>query len=146
MSTAPFQEPTRAAVDFEAVMHGKMTAEKMTEVTTAMKAAAAAKYPATGSIASLLFYFKIQVQIKGGKTFDGQAGGIGFPGGGALFGDVYTEDLDRLYRDTHSFQWLGTAVYFTVNYFDSNSNFLGTFQAGAVSIAVGTGGGTGRWT
>jgi hypothetical protein len=33
-----------------------------------------------------------------------------------------------------------------VNFFDGSSNFLGTYQAGAVSIAVGTGGGTGSWS
>ncbi len=145
MSSTPALDPNQTASDFEAAVHGKMPADQIEAVTTAMKAATTG-YAANGSIASLLFYMKIQVGIKGGKTFNGNAGGLGFPGGGALFGTVYTNDINRLYSNTHSFQWLGTAVYFTVNFFDGSSNFLGTFQAGAVSIAIGTGGGTGSWS
>lgn len=104
-------------------------------------------YGAKGSVASLVFYLKFQIEISsGGKTFDGKAWGVSFPGGGALFGDVYTDDLDRLYADTESFQFTGTPVYFSVVFFDADGNALGTFQAGAISTVIGTGGGGGRWS
>jgi len=108
--------------------------------------AASQKYAANGTIASFIFYQQITVNVTGGKTFKGHAGGIGLPGGGGSWGDVYTDDINRLYRDTHSFQFIDSGVYFTVNFFDSHSNFLGTFQAGALSVSPGTGGGTGSWS
>lgn len=96
-------------------------------------------------MASLIFYLKFQVNITNGKTFDGHAGGASSPGGGALFGHVYTDDLDRLYRDTVSFEFQATPVYLSILYFDSHSKLLGHFQSGAVSIVTGIGGGKGKW-
>lgn len=103
-------------------------------------------YPATGSVASFVFYLQFMVTVTGGKRFDGKAGGLTTPGGGALFGDVYTDDVNRLYRDTVSFQFNATPVYTNLNFFDSNSNFLGSFQSGSVSTVLGTGGGSGSWS
>lgn len=104
-------------------------------------------YPANGSVASFIFYLKFQVIIKnGGKTFDGNAGGISTPGGGALIGDVYTDDINRLYSDTKSFEFNATPVYTSLLFFDNNSNLLGHFQAGAVSTVAGIGGGSGKWS
>lgn len=103
-------------------------------------------YPAKGSVASFAFYLQFQVTVTGGKTFDGKAGGLSTPGGGALFGDVYTDDINRLYANTVSFQFNATPVYTNLNFFDSHSNFLGSFQSGSVSTVLGTGGGTGSWS
>jgi len=104
-------------------------------------------YPATGSVASFIFYLQFQVTIKGkdGLTFDGKAGGVSTPGGGALFGDVYTDDLPRLYRETSRFEFQGTPVYLSILFFNDKSNLLGHFQAGAVSTVTGIGGGSGNW-
>ncbi|MCK8495194.1 VapA/VapB family virulence-associated protein [Spirosoma sp. RP8] len=104
------------------------------------------RYPATGSVASMIFYLKFRVDVTNGKSFEGNAGGVSSPGGGALFGDVYTDDIDRLYRDTVSFQFNATPVYTNLNFFDSHSNFLGSFQSGSVSTVLGTGGGKGSWS
>ncbi|HEY0603384.1 MAG TPA: VapA/VapB family virulence-associated protein [Herpetosiphonaceae bacterium] len=133
------------AHDFLVAMHGKLEQEKIDAAVTALKATTA-KYAATGSVASLIFYLKFQVSIKGGKTFNGNAGGASSPGGGALFGDVYTDDLDRLYRDTVSFEFNATPVYLSILFFDGNSNLLGHFQSGAVSTVLGIGGGKGEWS
>lgn len=103
-------------------------------------------YPANGSVASFIFYFVFQVTVKSGKQFNGKGGGISTPGGGALFGDVYTDDIERLYRDTVSFQFNCTPVYTNLNFFDKHSNFLGSFQSGSVSTVTGTGGGNGSWS
>lgn len=134
------------AHDFVVGFHDKMEKDKVDAVVKSLKSTTTA-YPATGSVASMIFYLKFQVQIKGhnGKTFDGDAGGVSSPGGGALFGDVYTDDLQRLYSDTVSFEFQGTPVYLSILFFDKHSNLLGHFQSGAVSTVIGVGGGTGHW-
>jgi hypothetical protein len=134
------------AADFATRMQGKMDTETINNSVASLKATTQA-YPATGSVASLIFYLKFQVSVKnGGKTFNGDAGGISSPGGGALFGDVYTDDINRLYRDTTAFEFQGTPVYLSILFFDKNSNLLGHFQAGAVSTVLGVGGGSGKWS
>lgn len=133
------------AHDFRVAMHEKLEPEQIDDVADALMASEKA-YPATGSVASLIFYLRFQVNITDGKSFDGNAGGISSAGGGALFGDVYTKDLERLYRDTVSFEFQGTPVYLSILFFDGDSNLLGHFQSGAVSTVTGTGGGTGSWS
>lgn len=103
-------------------------------------------YPANGSIASMVFYMKCQCTIIGGKTFNGSAWGVSFPGGGALKGDVYTSDINALYANTVSFTLVATSVYTTFIFNDVNGNALGSFQAGAISTVNGTGGGSGSWS
>jgi hypothetical protein len=107
--------------------------------------AATAKYPAQGQIASLVFYSQVTCQITGHKSFVGHSGGLVSPGGGGTWGDLYTDDLERLYRDTVSFSYIVAAVYFTIEFWDGNSKLLGHFQGGGVGTSVGTGGGTGKW-
>ena len=63
-----------------------------------------------------------------------------------MIGDVYTNDLERLYSDTVSFEFQATPVYTSLLFFDKHSNLLGHFQAGSVSIVTGIGGGSGSWT
>jgi hypothetical protein len=135
------------ANDFAARMQGKMEPEQIQAAVEKLKSSAnTASYSANGSVASLIFYLKFQVTVKGGKTFNGNAGGISTPGGGALMGDVYTDDINRLYSDTCSFEFQATPVYTSLLFFDSHSNLLGHFQAGAVSIVTGVGGGSGSWS
>lgn len=110
---------------------------------------AATAYPANGSLASLLFYVKAQCNINGGKSFNGSAWGVAFPGGGALFGDVYlagASDLNQLYSRTGSFKFTATPVYTAFYFYDSQDTLLGHFQAGSVSIVTGGGGGAGGWS
>lgn len=74
------------------------------------------------------------------------AAAVVLPGAQALIGDLYTSDLERLYRDTDSFQFTVTPVYTSVLFFDKSSRLLGHFQAGAVSTPTGgIGGGEGSW-
>ncbi|MEO5928291.1 MAG: VapA/VapB family virulence-associated protein [Candidatus Kapaibacterium sp.] len=134
------------ATDFATTMQGKLDSETINNVVTSLKTTAQA-YPANGSVASFIFYLKFQVSVKnGGKTFNGDAGGLTTPGGGALFGDVYTDDINRLYKDTTAFEFQGTPVYLSILFFDKNSNLLGHFQAGAISTVIGVGGGSGKWS
>lgn len=133
------------AHDFIVATHGKLEKDKIDSTVSSLQATTSS-YPANGEVASMVFYLKFGVDITGGKTFRGDAGGLSTPGGGALFGDVYTDDIDRLYRDTVSFEFQGTPVYLSILFFDSNSNLLGNFQAGALSTVTGTGGGSGSWS
>jgi hypothetical protein len=57
---------------------------------------------------------------------------------------VYTDDLQRLYRETTRFEFQGTPVYLSILFFNDN-NLLGHFQAGAISTVTGIGGGGGNW-
>jgi len=133
--------------DFASAVAGKLDDAKVQAIVQQLKAATTA-YPANGSVASLIFYLQFQVNItaQGGRSFNGKAGGVSSPGGGALFGHVYTSDLSNLYASTHSFQFTGTPVYLSLIFFDSHSNALGTFQSGGISTVLGTGGGTGHWS
>ncbi|MGX7666516.1 VapA/VapB family virulence-associated protein [Flavobacterium pedocola] len=134
------------AHDFQSALHGKLD-DSLIEAGKNKIMSTNTAYPANGSSVSMIFYLQFQVIIKnGGKTFNGKAGGISTPGGGALYGDVYTDDLNRLYSDTVSFQFTSTPVYLSIIFFDSNGNVLGTFQCGSVSTVTGVGGGSGSWS
>lgn len=133
------------AHDFQSAAHGAMSEQQIEQVAHGLTTSSG-RYPAKGNIVSLVFYQEIHVYVDGGKNFDGKAGGLSSPGSGALFGDLYTDDINRLYRDTVSFEYQSTPVYFSVLFFDGNSNLLGHFQAGAVSIVTGIGGGSGSWS
>ena len=134
------------AEDFKTAMAGKMDTDLINSAAESLLTTAT-RYPAVGSVASFIFYLQFQVTIKepDGRTFDGKAGGVSTPGGGALFGDVYTDDLPRLYRETSRFEFQGTPVYLSILFFNDHSNLLGSFQAGAVSTVTGVGGGSGNW-
>lgn len=147
---------TQIAEDFGKLFEGKLPPEAIRSavalISQAPKGALAlsstSSYPANGSIASAVIWMKCQCVITspGGKTFNGSSWGISFPGGGALFGDVYTSDLDALYANTKSFALAATPVYTSFTFFDGSSNALGSFQAGSVSTVSGTGGGSGSWS
>lgn len=145
MSTTETADREQVARDFRTNMEGTLEPAQLDAAAAAITTATQ-RYPATGSVASLIFYLKWQVTVTGGKRFNGNSGGVASPGGGALIGDVYTDDIQRLYRDTRSFQFTATPVYVSLIFFDGSSRVLGTFQAGAVSIVSGVGGGSGSWS
>src|SRR5262245_20237700 len=116
-------------------MKGKMEAAQVDDVARTLMATTKS-YPATGEAGSFVFYMRFNVSIKTqkGKTFTGNAGGLASLGVGEFFGDVYTDDLDRLYRETRSFEFQGMPVYMSLLFFDKRSKLLGHFQSGAVSF------------
>ncbi|WGD37440.1 VapA/VapB family virulence-associated protein [Lysinibacter sp. HNR] len=109
-------------------------------------------YNVTGNVASAIFYLQLGVQVQDGsgvvfETLKGNAGGIFTPGGGALVtGTLSTNDSERLFAHTVSFQITAAAAGFSVLFFDSSSNLLGHLEAGGVSTVVGVGGGTASWS
>jgi hypothetical protein len=137
----------KLAEDFKTAFKGKVGDEVIASVGAKLSSAALTSYPANGSIASIVIWMKCQCTVKnGGKTFNGNSWGIAFPGGGALIGDVYTDDINALYANTVSFALTATPVYTAFYFFDKNHNSLGSFQAGSVSTVGGTGGGSGSWS
>lgn len=124
----------------------KYDANKISAKTSGFAEDAANKYPANGSFVSAVVFYHFWVNIKNQtKQFNGNAGGIGIPGGGAMVGDVYTDNLSLLLKDTYSFQFGTTPLYFELLFFAKEGDYLGTFQAGGIGIALGTGGGNGSW-
>lgn len=141
--------------DFKAHFAGKISEDSLNRTLegvkgiTADQLKAATAHAANGSLASLIFYVKAQCNVIGGKSFNGSAWGVSFPGGGALFGDVYLQNgvtLDQLYSRTGSFKYTATPVYTAFYFYDASDNLLGHFQAGSVSTVTGVGGGAGTWS
>lgn len=154
METAT-RSASRLADDFKTAFASTMSPDAMQRTLdilsriTAPQLMATSALPANGSLASLLLYVKAQCNINGGKSFNGSAWGISFPGGGALFGDVYLADgvsVNDLYAKTGSFKFTATPVYTAFYFYDASDNLLGHFQAGSVSTVTGVGGGAGGWS
>lgn len=137
------------AHDFATAYHGRMVQSQIDSAVAAIMGTATAYPISNGSIIGGIFYVRYTCDIVvNGKTYAGvgNGGGLFTPGGGAVLGDVYTDDPVRLVTNTVSFQINATPVYVNINFFDGNSNLLGHLQSGAVSTVVGTGGGTASWS
>lgn len=135
------------AQDFYNNFKGKLEDAELDQVVQEIKCTEN-KYHTQGSLIGMVVYFRVTVgayfDVK--KQFTGDGGGVVMPGTQALIGDLYTNDLEKLYRDTVSFEVNATPVYTSVLFFDKSSHLLGHFQAAAVSTPTGgIGGGKGSW-
>lgn len=145
MQTATKPLPNLPA-DYRLALQGRLP-PPLVDANATKLAATTRSYGANGSIVSELIHLSVQVTITGGKTFNGSAWGISYPGGGALFGDVYTSDLAGLYANTVGFNVIATPVYTTVIFMDAGGNSLGSLQAGAVStVSTPLVAGSGTWS
>jgi len=129
--------------DFEQNYRGKGDDSTLDDALASLKKCEG-RHSATGSVIFALFYNRVTVDCEG-RHFVGNGGGIGSIGGGALIGDIYTDDIKKLFDDTVSYQITCTPVYACVIFFDKHSHVLGHFQAGAVSVTGGVAGGSGKW-
>ncbi len=79
--------------------------------------------------------------------FGGDAGGFvpAIPVA-AFAGDVYTEDVNRLFTKTRVFELNIAVVYSSVVFFDDSWGVLGHYQGGGASFNLRAGAGTGGWT
>jgi hypothetical protein len=128
----------------EAALRGNIPDEEVTAAVTSIKSATAS-YPAGGSFLCTFFYFRITLSCQG-ESWVGNAGGLGGVGGASTNGDIYTDDINRLFKETTSFQFNNAVVYLNVNFFNSSSQFLGSYQGGGVGTCAGIGGGSGKWS
>ena len=141
------QHGAAIAEDFRKHFGSKLEDDKLDVITEYLTSDVVDSYAAHGAVVSMIFYFKVQVSIDDSNdTFNGSGGGVSTPGGGALIGDVYTDDYDELMASTVSFECTMTSVYTSVLFFDSDSNLLGHFEAGSISTTNGIMGGTGSWS
>lgn len=134
----------RIAEDFRTAMNGILADEQISAAMHTMLTTTTS-YPAKGNVVSMIFYLQFQVIISGGRTFEGKGGGISWPGAGALFGELFTSNLERLYQHTVSMQFHVTPAYANLNFFDTQSNLLGNFYSGSIAMVQGVGGGYGKW-
>ncbi len=134
------------ADDFRKNWFGKLSEEKMDQVIEQLLLGDTA-YAADGAIVSGVFWVQVNVNDWDGqpKAYVGEGGGVFTPGGGALIGAVYTDDLEGLLANTARFEVNAAAAYTSIVFFDDDSNCLGSYQSGSVSTVVGIGGGKGGW-
>jgi hypothetical protein len=144
MSKAVSPHADEIAKKLSAELQGKMDQPKIDAIVTALKTPATA-YPCITTIICLVFYERVAVAITGGKSFGGNAGGFCVIPGGTGGGNVYTDDINKLYNNTASFSLVLAAVYCNVIFYDSNSNVLGHAECGG-AYTPGGGGGTGSWS
>ncbi|WP_445721753.1 VapA/VapB family virulence-associated protein [Flavobacterium sp.] len=131
--------------DFKEVVKGKMEEKQIEKIVSDMSSFTN-RHAAQCPISSAVFYVWINVIVEGGKSAVGHGGGLFTPGGGGSWGHLYTNDIERLYRDTISFQVNAAQVYLNVNFFDAHSNLLGSYHGGGIGTVRGIGGGTTKWT
>ena len=134
------EQRKQAADDFRAAFADKLGEAKTDEIIEDMLSMDTA-YATDGAIVSGVFWVELRVNSWDGQDlqFTGEGGGVFTPGGGALIGAVYTDDLPGLLANT------AAAAYTSGVFFDSDSNCLGSYQSGSVSTVVGIGGGKGTW-
>ena len=120
--------------------------EKTDQIIEQMLSASTA-YAADGAIVSGVFWVEVRVNNWDGQDlqYTGEGGGVFTPGGGALIGAVYTDDLPGLLANTVRFEVNAAAAYTSIFFFDDDSNCLGSYQSGSISTVVGIGGGKGTW-
>lgn len=102
----------------------------------------------TGTVICVIFYWRATLTTPDNHQYVGNAGGIGSIGGGGIQGGVLVglPDLPTLYSSATSFQFTSAAIGLNINFFDGNSNLVGTFVGGGLGICLGTGGGSGSWS
>ena len=145
VSTANGQASKQAiASAFRESVRGKLPDETIDVVVRALNAATIA-YPVTITFEEMILYTTIRVTIQGGKRFDGNFGAIDpGTGVGGFQGTLYTDNLDRLYDSTRSFQILATPLYLALLFFDSGNGLLAHVES-AGGISIGVGAGSGEW-
>ncbi|KAK7435555.1 hypothetical protein CaCOL14_002251 [Colletotrichum acutatum] len=105
------------------------------------------KMSATGSLINLWFYQRVTVKVNvngSDRQFTANLGGLspGFPGG-ALFGDLYYDDINDVGGD-YTVQAGSIGPWYSVQFFRNNTLKM-SFQAGNVGWSTGVTGGTGSW-
>jgi hypothetical protein len=134
----------QVVADFQESVQGALDQESIDAATRRLRDSRTA-YPATCKVVGGIFFAVVEVTVTGGKTFRSTIGGIGM-GGGEVAGIVYTDDIERLYLSTVSFQFNAAPVYFNINFFDGGPTLLGNGLFTGAPGLLGTGGGTGGWS
>jgi virulence-associated protein len=142
----PFGSPNAPFIanSVAGMLQGKLEQPKINSIVTALETPTSSVYPANATFISLLFYFRVVCNVNGGKSFGGNAGGIGLPTGGTSLGNVFTNDIERLYQRTDGFSFESAAGYLGIQFFDAQHNLLGHYDGGSIGV-LAVGGGQGGW-
>lgn len=137
------------ANDYTALLKGQLSEAELTADTDYLRGLVGeSAYGAIGALGSALIWAKCECSVlgTGGQQFEGKCWGLSGIGGGPLWGDVYTDDIDRLYGDTAKFTLIAAIAYTTFLFKDGDGNHLGSFQAGSATTTAGGGSGDGSWS
>ena len=148
VSPAPAVSNEVFAKDFREAFKDALDDDKLAAAVDAITTATTS-YPATAWFANFFFYMHCECQITGDAArFRGNAGGIFAPplvGAGGYFGNLFTDDKQKLYQQTTTFEVHSVVAYCGMTFWDSNHNLLGHFESGGIG-SLGLGGGTGTWS
>ena len=143
------EDKNSAAAAASSFLKGKISDEQLNASLDVIKSGSGDSVSAQGDYICAVFYWRV-VLNSGNYQFKGNAGGVGGIGGGSTNGTIYLASgvsFQQLVSNTDSFQFNAVVgVYLNVNFFDSGSNFLGSYQGGGVGTCGGTGGGSGSWS
>lgn len=130
--------------DLQSILTGRLPVESITTILSQLSSLSDV-HPATGTVESFVVYDVWTLQVTGGKTFKGQAGGLSGLGKSSFAGVLTTSDLTTLYAKTESFMFAELSNGVSLTFFDSAHKPLGTFL-GVIPSVTGIGGGTGSWS
>ncbi len=129
--------------DFEKKYRGKGDDDTLDYIITSIKECDLS-YHANGSVISAFFYNRVTVDCEG-RHFVGNGGGIGFLGGGALVGDIYTDNKEKLFNETAHYFITLVPEYACVIFCDKDWKSLGALHSLAISVTPADGVGDGKW-
>lgn len=134
------------ARDFAANAKGKLSQVLIDSITESLRAETSG-FPAKGLVTAATFFLRFHLEMLADHMiFDGTAGGLGGMSPAMLVGDVYTNDLPKLYANTVKFGFQGTQLYISLQFYDANDRVLGVFQGAGGANVNGAGGGPGHWS
>src|ERR1043165_7437193 len=118
---APFASPNAALIanGLATQLQGRLEQPKINAIMTALATPTSQVYPANAEFISFVFYFRVYCNVNGGKGFQGNAGGAGLPTGAASAGNLFTDDINRLYQRTDGFTFESAASCFGIQFFDA---------------------------
>lgn len=106
------------------------------------------RYPANAPFIWVDFSYNFQIHFidsKIAKSFSASVFGMGGALEGIAGGEIHTNNLSRFLAKTVSYHFKGTENTFYINFYDENSNELGSFHYNSFLI-FGDGGGVGTWS
>ncbi len=100
-------------------------------------------------ITSFVIVQDVSINTKGGDdTMDicvSTTGGACTAGSGVTLGDIYTEDMDGLLKNTAWIGFFAAAAYLHIDFYDKDHKIIGHFEGGGLSSVIGGGGGSAKW-
>ncbi|HWQ42429.1 MAG TPA: VapA/VapB family virulence-associated protein [Desulfosporosinus sp.] len=124
------------------IFEGKIPSDQLDDMTASLEKMTQ-RYHYQIRVVGAVFYFHIWI-FDEKHEFNGNAGVSALVSAINGAGDIYTDDIDKLYGETVSFSFESAGPYFSVQFFNKEHKLLGHLQAGGLGNP-GIGGGTGKW-